>query len=249
MEQGGKKSSCPWSRFRPQRIACGSAASAIRRLSWPRRTPAQRNVISGADGRGSSSPGRAAASAMFCIAQAASAGATAISTTEKDFVKWRPLLAQWRLEMPIYRPLLAMQFSQGGEALATLLASRIPFSRPKYTMIPKPSPIFRKLEPHVALSAVLAVFACGVGAGVCINRIWSWRASQRIISSESPKPFLHIVHQFCFQGPGPRLDFLPFVVFDAALMPVRRHRRQVAGGRGNRGDGHGAASAHPGVQP
>ncbi len=65
------------------------------------------------------------------VERALAAGATALLTTEKDFVKWRPLLAQLHLTLPVYRPLLAMQFPQGGEALATLLASHIPLSNPR----------------------------------------------------------------------------------------------------------------------
>jgi tetraacyldisaccharide 4'-kinase len=61
------------------------------------------------------------------VEQALAAGAAALLTTEKDFVKWRPILAGLRTTLPVYRPLLAMQFPQGGDALATLLASRIPF--------------------------------------------------------------------------------------------------------------------------
>lgn len=52
------------------------------------------------------------------------AGASAVLTTEKDFVKWRVYPRQLRL--PVFRPVLAMQFPQGGNALPTLLASRIP---------------------------------------------------------------------------------------------------------------------------
>lgn len=63
------------------------------------------------------------------FAEARTEGAGALLTTEKDFVKWRPQLAATGRgpgDPPVFRPRLSMQFSHGGEALATLLASRIP---------------------------------------------------------------------------------------------------------------------------
>lgn len=66
------------------------------------------------------------------LASASVKGASAVLTTEKDFVKWRPLLslshpmrAALEFDLPIFRPRLAMEFPRGGDALATLLASRI----------------------------------------------------------------------------------------------------------------------------
>lgn len=69
-----------------------------------------------------------AAALTDLFAQAQSQGASSVLTTEKDFVKWRPLLAKLRPGLPVFRPRLSMQFVQGQEALATLLASRIPLT-------------------------------------------------------------------------------------------------------------------------
>lgn len=52
---------------------------------------------------------------------AATAGAQAIVTTEKDWVKWASLLEEESIEVPIYRAALSMRFRDGGEALAELL--------------------------------------------------------------------------------------------------------------------------------
>ena len=52
---------------------------------------------------------------------ATTAGARAIVTTEKDWVKWASLLADEPVNVPIYRAALAMRFRDGGEALRTLL--------------------------------------------------------------------------------------------------------------------------------
>lgn len=54
---------------------------------------------------------------------AITAGAEAIVTTEKDWVKWASLLEDEQVEIPIYRAALAMGFSDGGEGLTELLAS------------------------------------------------------------------------------------------------------------------------------
>lgn len=67
-----------------------------------------------------------AGSLAALFAKVRASGANLVLTTEKDFVKWHPHLAGLRLELPICRPRLAMQFPRGGDALATLLASRIP---------------------------------------------------------------------------------------------------------------------------
>ncbi|MEX0744639.1 MAG: tetraacyldisaccharide 4'-kinase [Phycisphaeraceae bacterium] len=48
-------------------------------------------------------------------------GADAVVTTEKDWVKWRPLLSGMAVPLPIYRPVLAMRLLDGGEAVDKLL--------------------------------------------------------------------------------------------------------------------------------
>ncbi|MFA9477888.1 tetraacyldisaccharide 4'-kinase [Phycisphaerales bacterium AB-hyl4] len=48
-------------------------------------------------------------------------GAEAVVTTEKDWVKWRSLVAGHGLPMPVLRPVLAMQFLDGDAAVDTLL--------------------------------------------------------------------------------------------------------------------------------
>lgn len=53
---------------------------------------------------------------------AQTAGAEAIVTTEKDWVKWASLLEEEKVEIPIYRAALAMRFRDGGDALGRLLA-------------------------------------------------------------------------------------------------------------------------------
>lgn len=50
------------------------------------------------------------------------AGAQAIVTTEKDWVKWASLLEDEAFALPIYRAALAMRFCKGGEALSAMLA-------------------------------------------------------------------------------------------------------------------------------
>ena len=52
---------------------------------------------------------------------ATTAGAEAIVTTEKDWVKWSVLLEDEAVEVPIYRAGLAMRFVDGGEELAAVL--------------------------------------------------------------------------------------------------------------------------------
>lgn len=54
---------------------------------------------------------------------ATTAGAEAIVTTEKDWVKWASLLEDESIEIPIYRAALAMRFRDGGDALTELLGS------------------------------------------------------------------------------------------------------------------------------
>lgn len=74
------------------------------------------------------------------LARAAEGGAEAIVTTEKDWVKWQPLLAEATtagatagraapLDLPIYRPVLAIRFLDGEEAFATLLSQTVAASR------------------------------------------------------------------------------------------------------------------------
>ena len=53
---------------------------------------------------------------------AETAGAQAIVTTEKDWVKWASLLEDEQVALPIYRAALAMRFRDGGDDLAGLLA-------------------------------------------------------------------------------------------------------------------------------
>lgn len=55
--------------------------------------------------------------------RAAAAGGEAVVTTEKDWVKWRPLLGRMpdSQTLPIYRPILMMRFLDGEAAFATLL--------------------------------------------------------------------------------------------------------------------------------
>lgn len=52
---------------------------------------------------------------------ATTAGAQAIVTTEKDWVKWASLLEDESVKVPIYRAALAMRFRDGGEGLGQLL--------------------------------------------------------------------------------------------------------------------------------
>lgn len=52
---------------------------------------------------------------------AKTAGAEAIVTTEKDWVKWSVLLEDEVVDVPIYRAGLAMRFLDGGEELAAML--------------------------------------------------------------------------------------------------------------------------------
>ncbi|MBX2851185.1 MAG: tetraacyldisaccharide 4'-kinase [Phycisphaeraceae bacterium] len=56
---------------------------------------------------------------------ATTAGAQAIVTTEKDWVKWASLLEDESVGVPIYRSALAMRFRDGGEELAGLLGRLI----------------------------------------------------------------------------------------------------------------------------
>ena len=52
---------------------------------------------------------------------AKTAGAQALITTEKDWVKWASLLEDESVDMPIYRAALSMQFRDGGERIDALL--------------------------------------------------------------------------------------------------------------------------------
>lgn len=54
-------------------------------------------------------------------ARARQRGATALITTEKDWVKWQPLLAIRPLGMPVLRPVLEMRFPHGRDALMAAL--------------------------------------------------------------------------------------------------------------------------------
>lgn len=60
------------------------------------------------------------------LGRAADSGAEAVVTTEKDWVKWRPLLAGEAGagidDFPIYRPILAIHFVDGEDAFARMLA-------------------------------------------------------------------------------------------------------------------------------
>jgi len=55
------------------------------------------------------------------IRWAADAGADALVTTEKDYVKWRPLLEEHPLPIPVYRPALAVEYRDGEAQLDRLL--------------------------------------------------------------------------------------------------------------------------------
>lgn len=59
------------------------------------------------------------------INAAAADGADAVVTTEKDWVKWQPLLADWDLPVPVLRPQLAVAFLDGGDAVDTLLTQTL----------------------------------------------------------------------------------------------------------------------------
>ncbi len=54
------------------------------------------------------------------------AGARVFLTSEKDFVKWRPLLRHDVAELPIVRPRLTLEFLDGGEALRIQLQRAAP---------------------------------------------------------------------------------------------------------------------------
>lgn len=54
------------------------------------------------------------------------AGAQAIVTTEKDWVKWSVLLEDETIELPIYRAVLEMRFRDGETAVDVLLSERMP---------------------------------------------------------------------------------------------------------------------------
>lgn len=57
------------------------------------------------------------------------AGAQAIVTTQKDWVKWSVLLEDDAVGLPIYRAALSMGFGDGGEALGGLLAGLDPSTK------------------------------------------------------------------------------------------------------------------------
>lgn len=60
------------------------------------------------------------------IELAKTAGATALVTTEKDWVKWSLLLEDRPPDFPIYRAALALRFRDGEDALHRLVAEHIP---------------------------------------------------------------------------------------------------------------------------
>ena len=60
------------------------------------------------------------------IELAQAAGADAVVTTEKDWVKWALLLEDERVVLPILRTTLAVRYRDGEKALHQLLAERIP---------------------------------------------------------------------------------------------------------------------------
>ena len=48
-------------------------------------------------------------------------GAQAVVTTEKDYVKWRTSASGVKARLPVYRPIVAMKFTRGEQALKELL--------------------------------------------------------------------------------------------------------------------------------
>ncbi len=52
--------------------------------------------------------------------------AQAVVTTEKDWVKWNALGDADSFPLPVYRPVVTMTFTQGGDALNALLQARLP---------------------------------------------------------------------------------------------------------------------------
>lgn len=58
---------------------------------------------------------------MRFIDLATTAGAQAVVTTEKDWVKWASLLEDEQVDVPIYRAALAMRFRNGEDSLSALL--------------------------------------------------------------------------------------------------------------------------------
>ena len=65
-------------------------------------------------------------------------GASAIVTTEKDWVKWRKAGGQYKLKIPVYRPVVTMTFLDGADTLDDLLT--LHFSQ-------NPTPTAPDLEP------------------------------------------------------------------------------------------------------
>lgn len=57
---------------------------------------------------------------------AEAAGAGALVTTEKDWVKWSLLLEDERVDLPVYRAQLSVRFSDGQAALMGLVDERLP---------------------------------------------------------------------------------------------------------------------------
>lgn len=53
-------------------------------------------------------------------------GASAVVTTEKDWVKWRKVAEQVKLGLPVYRPVVAMEFLDGGDEVQALLEEKLP---------------------------------------------------------------------------------------------------------------------------
>lgn len=63
---------------------------------------------------------------LHLVGLAQTAGAGALITTEKDWVKWSYLLEDEKVELPIYRPQLEMRFRDGREQLETLIVEAAP---------------------------------------------------------------------------------------------------------------------------
>ncbi|MEX0775192.1 MAG: tetraacyldisaccharide 4'-kinase [Phycisphaeraceae bacterium] len=63
------------------------------------------------------------------IDHAARQGATALITTEKDWVKWKPLVSESPPAMPLYRPVLAVKFLEGEAKVDELLRAALSAGR------------------------------------------------------------------------------------------------------------------------
>ena len=62
---------------------------------------------------------------LALLADASARGAEAVVVTEKDWVKWQPLLADAPPPLPVLRPVVAVAFLDGGDAVDTLLGKRV----------------------------------------------------------------------------------------------------------------------------